>query len=155
MSLNSTNKRIKREDVVRNASQRPEGWLPKGAMPMNINLGPDVKVRYVRKYIDKAGTIADNEAVNDRMDRGWVLVKPEEVPHLSHLIRDGQIQKSGCVLMKIDADVVKFDVEQCELQAIGQYQAAKRSFEDDDNRNPLIKKFSETSKPSVFRGRQP
>jgi hypothetical protein len=149
------NMRVNRADVVRNASERPKNWLPKGAMPMNIDLGPDVKVRYVRIYLDKAGTIEDKESVAERMDRGWELVKPEEVPHLSHLIRNGMIQKSGCVLMKIDANIVKYDVEQCELQAIGAYQAAKRSFEENDNNNSAIKKFSESSKPSIFRGRQP
>jgi len=153
--MSRPNQRLNRSEVIRKASERPKNWIPKGAMPMNIDLGPDVKARYVRIYVDKSGTIEDKEAVAERMDRGWVLVKPEEVPHLAHLTRNGMIQRSGCVLMKIDANIVKYDVEQCELQALGAYQAAKRSFEEEDNGNPYIKKFTESSKPSIFRGKQP
>lgn len=150
--MSRPNQRLNREEIIRKSSERPKNWVPKGSMPMNIDLGPDIKARYVRIYLDKAGTIEDKEAVAERMDRGWVLVKPEEVPQFPHLVRNGMIQKSGCVLMKIDADVVKYDVEQCELQALGAYQAATRCFEDEDNDNPLVHKFSKSSK-SIFRGK--
>jgi hypothetical protein len=57
--------------------------------------------------------------------------------------------------MKIDAEIAQLDVEYYEQQALGAYQAAKQSFETEDNRNSSIRKFSEVGKPSVFRGRQP
>ena len=148
------NRRVNRSEVTRKVNERPKGWTPPNAMRDDIDLGPDIKVRWIRKYFD--GSEEDKTSIFKRMQRGWVLVKPEEVPHLNYLVNsEGSIQQSGCVLMKIDAEIARLDVEYYEGQAIGAYQASKRSFETEDNQNPYIKKFSEAGKPSVFRGRQP
>ncbi len=148
------NRRVSRSEVVRNASERPKGWTPPNSMAMNINLGEDTKVRWIRKFFD--GSEEDKTSMFKRMQRGWVPVKPEEVPHLAYLKNaEGNIQQSGCVLMKIDAAIAKLDVEYYEQQALGAYQASKKSFETEDANNPYIKKFSESGKPSVFRGKNP
>ena len=148
------NRRVNRSEVVRKQLERPKGWTPPNSMEMNIDLGPDVKVRWIRKFYD--GSEEDKTSIFKRMQRGWVVVKPEEVPHLQYLVnQEGNIQQAGCILMKIDADVARLDVEYYEAQALGAYQASKRSFETEDNQNSSIKKFSESGKPSVFRGRQP
>ena len=147
------NKRVSRSEVVRNATARPKGWMPPNSMNMDIDLGPDIKVRWIRKFYD--GSEEDKTSMFKRMQRGWVVVKPEEVPHLQYLVnQDGCIQQAGCILMKIDAEIARLDVEYYEQQALGAYQAAKKSFETEDANNPYIKKFSESGKPSVFRGKQ-
>ena len=148
------NRRINRSEVIRGALQRPKGWMPPNSMVMDIDLGPDVKVRWIRKFYD--GSEEDKTSIFKRMQRGWVLVKPEEVPKLQYLVnQEGSIQQAGCVLMKIDKDIADLDVQYYEEQALGAYKAAKQGFEKEDNSNPYIKKFSESGKPSVFRGRQP
>jgi hypothetical protein len=150
----ASNKRISRAEVVRSANERPKGWMPPNSMHMNIDLGPDIKLRWIRKYFD--GSEEDKTSLFKRLQRGWVMVKPEEVPELSYLVNsEGNIQQSGCVLMKIDKDIADLDVQYYEQQALGAYQASKKSFENEDNGNSAIRKFSESGKPSVFRGRQP
>lgn len=146
--------RKQQEQSTRKATERPKGWTPPNSMVMDINLGEDVKCRWVRKYFD--GSEEDKTSLFKRIQRGWVPVKPEEVPHLSFLInQEGLIQQAGCILMKRDAEECRLDVEYYEEQALGAYQSAKKSFEKDDNNNSSILKFSETGKPSIFRGRQP
>ena len=148
------NRRVNRSEVARGATQRPKGWMPPNSMCMDIDLGPDIKVRWIRKFYD--GSEEDKTSMFKRMQRGWVVVKPEEVPHLQYLVnQEGNIQQAGCILMKIDAEIAQLDVEYYEQQALGAYQASKQSFETEDNRNSSIRKFSESGKPSVFRGRQP
>ena len=150
----AANKRVSRNEVIRTATQRPKGWTPPNSMCMDIDLGSDVKVRWIRKFYD--GSEEDKTSIFKRMQRGWVVVKPEEVPQLQYLVnQEGNIQQAGCILMKIDAEIAQLDVEYYEQQALGAYQAAKKGFEAEDNNNPYIKKFSEAGKPSVFRGRQP
>src|ERR1035438_9320674 len=78
------NRRVNRSEVVRGATQRPKGWMPPNSMVMDIDLGPDVKVRWVRKFYD--GSEEDKTSLFKRMQRGWVIVKPEEVPQLQYLV---------------------------------------------------------------------
>lgn len=142
---------MKREQLTREATKRPKGWTPPNSMSEKIDLGPDWVCRWIRVFIH--GAEEDPTNFFRRAERGWVLVKPEEVPHLAHLKDDkGRIQKAGCVLCKNDAAMMAADAEYYVRQAIaGKEGAASGFLSDQDERMP---KFSE-SKSKVFRGQLP
>src|SRR5690242_15596206 len=79
-----------------------EDFTPMGAMPKDVTLGPDVVLRWIRKYVN--GAELDNQAFFKRLQFGWEPVKPEELPHLKQLTdSDGNIAWAGCVLCKLPA----------------------------------------------------
>lgn len=144
--------RVNRQQETRGATKRPEGWIPPNAMPMDIDLGPDVKVRWIRKFIN--GAEEDKTSFFRRLQRGWTPVRPEEVPHLAHL-RDGDVVMSnGCILCKIDAAIARADVQFYEDRATGALASAKGEFENTGGRDERIPKFSEGSS-KVFRQKLP
>lgn len=115
-----------RAKQTREQTERPEGWMPPGAMPMDLTLGPDIKLRFIRRYINSAEE--DKQALQRRMARGWVPVKPEEFPHLDEFVKDGRIEMYGCILCKNDARRVALDVQFFEDQAMGALNGAPGAF---------------------------
>lgn len=145
-------KRQARAQETRAAAKRPEGWQPPNSMPMNIDLGPDVRVRWIRKFFN--GAEEDKTSFFKRMQRGWVPVKPEEVPALKYLTdANGNVACNGCVLCKIDAEIAQADVEYYEDMATGALASAKSEYMSSDHE--YVPKFAESSKPRVFKGRLP
>lgn len=144
--------RTNRSQEARGASKRPEGWTPPNSMPMNVDLGPDVKARWIRRFFN--GAEEDKASFFKRLQRGWVPVKPEEVPQLSYLIDEaGNIACNGCVLCKIDAATAAADVEHYEDMAIGALASAKSDYTKEAHE--FVPKFSEGGKAKIFRGKLP
>lgn len=149
------NQRLSRERITRNRLERPKGWVAPGAMvQVDPNaLGPEIRLRWISKFITKSEI--DYTRFFDRQQRGWVPVKPEELPKLGHLKDpDGNIAKNGCILCKIDASIAQMDVEFFEDQAIGALEGSSREFTNSDDNNKAMPKFQE-SKRTSFKGRLP
>lgn len=134
-----------RTQQVQAVMTRPKNIVPVNprGIPMDINLGPDVKLHWVRTHFN--GAEQDTESLGERMNAGWVTVKPEEIAEKHrYLARDGKVVRKGTTLCKIDADSAAGHVAFVENKALGLIEGARGVFEsgDQDSRMP---RFSETS----------
>jgi hypothetical protein len=144
-----------REILTRAASQRSAPLRDPRSMPMDFNLGSDVKLRWIRKFFN--GAEEDRDAFFDRKAMGWTPVKAEEVGEKYELLKDnnGNISRHGCVLCKIDAETAAEHVAFYEQKALGLAESAKTEFEREGGQNEAMPKFTEGGKSRVIRGSRP
>lgn len=144
--------RTSRIEETRAATSRDilEDFTPMGAMPKDVTLGPDVVLRWIRKFVN--GAELDNQAYFKRLQFGWVPVKPEELPHLKQLTdQDGNIAWAGCILCKLPAQKAAQARLYYERQAQGALASAKREFVNGGDRR--VPKTIESN--SSLRGSRP
>lgn len=146
--------RKNRNQESRSANQRPAGYKPPGANPLEgLTLGDAVTLRLVRKFY--TGAEEDKQNFLAMSLEGWVPVKATEVPEKFQYLKDndGNIAYLGCVLCKNDAQRVEWNRTYFEDKAAGALASAQGEFESNgqDGRMP---KFSEGSS-KVFKGRVP
>lgn len=142
-----------RTQQVHAVMNRPRNIVPVNprGMPMDIDLGPKVRLRWVRRYFN--GAEQDTEALGERRNAGWVPVDPKEIPEkYQYLSRDGMVQRKGCVLCKIDADIAASHTAFAENKALGLIEGARSVFEEGeaDSRMP---RFS-NAEQKVIRGKR-
>jgi hypothetical protein len=129
-------------------------------MDFKIDLGSEWRVRWVRRYYN--GAEEDKQNFFSYLQDGWVPVKPEEIPagqipNISLFIdKDGNIARSGCILMKIDAEIAKANVSYYEAMATGALASTLQEYQNDsDPRMPKTAEVSQLRNPRVFRGQKP
>lgn len=144
--------RTTRIEETRAATSRDalEDFTPMGATPKDLTLGPDVVLRWVRKYVN--GVELDNRSFFTRLQFGWVPVNPQELPHLKQLTdQDGNIQWAGCILCKISAHKAAQARLYAERKATGALASAKSEFAGSGDRRA----YKSVESNSSLRGSRP
>lgn len=134
---------------------RPKGWVPPNSVALvdPEALGPDVRLRWIRKYF--SGAEEDKTSFFRRQARGWIPVSAEELPKYATL-RDpeGNIASSGCILCKIPTETALLDVQYYEDLAQGALETATGEF-DDASTDGRVRTKVITAKRSSMKGREP
>lgn len=144
--------KLPREAETRQATARKPLRNP-NAFDDNFNLGPEWKLRWVRKYYN--GAEEDKTNFFRRRQQGWEPVKASELSEKFQYLKDndGLIARDGCILCKIPAEVAQEHAAYYEQLALGQARGAMSEFESNgvDSRMP---KFREGTQ-KVIRGSMP
>jgi uncharacterized protein YlzI (FlbEa/FlbD family) len=97
---------------------------------MDISLGPDVALRYVRKFTTNDGH-EDRVNFNESLMVGWTPVTAEELPEMeAYRQPDGTLMCGGQILCKNSAEAVQEAIQEFESDALSQARKSTTDYQD-------------------------